>query len=250
MIKDKITLERMIFMNENNNKIPEEMLPNPVSIDNDLNPDLMGEVFKETQDNDTCECVGECTCKKGHNLGDGEENSPGLQDEYEKTCHCEGDCTCNKPKELEKETPTKTCACKDGSCKQSTQESKTCECEGDCTCNKPKEDTSKVCQCEGDCTCDKPKEEDHHHIDTGVINNPVSMDNDLHMKEAVFSSEGDETLDVKPEHEIDFEHLSQVMEHKRKEYETDTSEDEFEEDFDEQEKEDKIFLDIQTRTDR
>lgn len=78
------------------------------------------------------------------------------------------------------------------------------------------------------------------------------MDNDLHMKEEVFSSEGDETLDTQEEKdkkEIDFEHLSQVMDHKRKEYETDTSEDEYEDEYDEQEKTDKIFLDIQTRHD-
>lgn len=195
-------------MNKNENKIPEDMLPNPVSIDNDVHPDLMGEVFKETQDNETCECVGECTCKKGHNQKDNEEDSPGLNDEDENTCHCDGDCTCNKPKE----------------------------------------DTSKTCDCDGDCTCNKPKEEDHHQIDTGKINNPVSMDNDLHVKEEVFSSKGDETMDS-TDHEIDFEHLSQVMDHKRKEYETDTSEDEYEDEFDENEKTDKIFLDIQTRHD-
>ena len=67
-------------MNKNENKIPEDMLPNPVSIDNDVHPDLMGEVFKKTQDNETCECVGECTCKKGHNQEDNEEDSPGLND--------------------------------------------------------------------------------------------------------------------------------------------------------------------------
>ena len=236
----------MIFMSEKDNKIPEEMLPNPVSIDNDVHPDLMGEVFKETQDNETCECVGECTCKKGHNQKDNEQDSPGLNDEDENTCHCDGDCTCNKPKEATEET-SKTCDCKEDCCKDSD----TCECEGDCTCNKPKETTETMaCGCKkGECTCDK---EDHHQIDTGRINNPVSMDNDLHMKEEVFSSEGDETLDTQEEKdkkEIDFEHLSQVMDHKRKEYETDTSEDEYEDEYDEQEKTDKIFLDIQTRHD-
>ena len=240
-------------MNKNENKIPEDMLPNPVSIDNDVHPDLMGEVFKKTQDNETCECVGECTCKKGHNQKDNEEDSPGLNDEDENTCHCDGDCTCNKPKEVEavkEETTetTKTCKCENGCCADDKEEDKTCHCDGDCTCNKPKEDTSKTCDCDGDCTCNKPKEEDHHQIDTGKINNPVSMDNDLHMKEEVFSSEGDETLDS-TDHEIDFEHLSQVMDHKRKEYETDTSEDEYEDEFDENEKTDKIFLDIQTRHD-
>ena len=233
-------------MSEKDNKIPEEMLPNPVSIDNDVHPDLMGEVFKETQDNETCECVGECTCKKGHNQKDNEQDSPGLNDEDENTCHCDGDCTCNKPKEATKET-SKTCDCKEDCCKDSD----TCECEGDCTCNKPKETTETMaCGCKkGECTCNK---EDHHQIDTGRINNPVSMDNDLHMKEEVFSSEGDETLDTQEEKdkkEIDFEHLSQVMDHKRKEYETDTSEDEYEDEYDEQEKTDKIFLDIQTRHD-
>lgn len=233
-------------MSEKDNKIPEEMLPNPVSIDNDVHPDLMGEVFKETQDNETCECVGECTCKKGHNQKDNEQDSPGLNDEDENTCHCDGDCTCNKPKEATEET-SKTCDCKEDCCKDSD----TCECEGDCTCNKPKETTETMaCGCKkGECTCDK---EDHHQIDTGRINNPVSMDNDLHMKEEVFSSEGDETLDTQEEKdkkEIDFEHLSQVMDHKRKEYETDTSEDEYEDEYDEQEKTDKIFLDIQTRHD-
>ena len=236
----------MIFMSEKDNKIPEEMLPNPVSIDNDVHPDLMGEVFKETQDNETCECVGECTCKKGHNQKDNDQDSPGLNDEDENTCHCDGDCTCNKPKEATEET-SKTCDCKEDCCKDSD----TCECEGDCTCNKPKETTETMaCGCKkGECTCDK---EDHHQIDTGRINNPVSMDNDLHMKEEVFSSEGDETLDTQEEKdkkEIDFEHLSQVMDHKRKEYETDTSEDEYEDEYDEQEKTDKIFLDIQTRHD-
>ena len=233
-------------MSEKDNKIPEEMLPNPVSIDNDVHPDLMGEVFKETQDNETCECVGECTCKKGHNQKDNDQDSPGLNDEDENTCHCDGDCTCNKPKEATEET-SKTCDCKEDCCKDSD----TCECEGDCTCNKPKETTETMaCGCKkGECTCDK---EDHHQIDTGRINNPVSMDNDLHMKEEVFSSEGDETLDTQEEKdkkEIDFEHLSQVMDHKRKEYETDTSEDEYEDEYDEQEKTDKIFLDIQTRHD-
>ena len=221
-------------MNKNENKIPEDMLPNPVSIDNDVHPDLMGEVFEKTQDNETCECIGECTCKKGHNQKDNDEDSPGLNDEDENTCHCDGDCTCNKPKEVE----------------SVTEESKTCECQGDCTCNKPKEnDDTMPCGCKkGECTCDKSKdEEDYHQIDTGKINSPVSMDNDLHMKEEVFSSEGDETLDTQEEKDsVDLEKLNRVMEHKRKEFQTDTSD---EEEVDALEQKEKMFMDIQNKHD-